>query len=287
MSRKALGRGLSALLGEDTSKQESEEGFVEIDIDLIIPNAEQPRTRFTENNLEELTQSIKVNGVVQPILVRKKGTGYEIVAGERRWRASQRAGLAKIPAVIKDVSDEKVLEIALVENIQRQELNAIEEARAYKKLIDTVGLTQEMVANRVGKDRTFIANYLRLLKLPDDIQNLVSEEKLSVGHARALLMSDNADSQRRIARSVMDMSLSVRETEKAVKRVNRGESETPAKPPAPIPDANVKAAETKLRRKFGTQIKILPDRNGTGGKIEFEYYGEADLDRIYQLMMAE
>lgn len=287
MSRKALGRGLSALLGEDSSKQESEEGFVEIDIDLIMPNAEQPRTRFTENNLEELAQSIKVNGVVQPILVRKKGTGYEIVAGERRWRASQRAGLAKIPAVIKDVSDEKVLEIALVENIQRQELNAIEEARAYKKLIDTVGLTQEMVANRVGKDRTFIANYLRLLKLPDDIQNLVSEEKLSVGHARALLMSDNADSQRRIARSVMDMSLSVRETEKAVKRVNRGESETPAKQPAPIPDANVKAAETKLRRKFGTQIKILPDRNGTGGKIEFEYYGEADLDRIYQLMMAE
>lgn len=287
MSRKALGRGLSALLGEDSNKQESEEGFVEIDIDLIKPNAEQPRTRFTESNLEELTQSIKANGVVQPILVRKKETGYEIVAGERRWRASQRAGLSKIPAVIKDVSDEKVLELALVENIQRQELNAIEEARAYKKLIDTVGLTQEMVANRVGKDRTFIANYLRLLKLPDDIQNLVSEEKLSVGHARALLMSDNADSQRRIARSVMEMALSVRETEKAVKRVNRGESETPAKSPTPIPDANVKAAETKLRRKFGTQIKILPDRNGTGGKIEFEYYGEADLDRIYQLMMAE
>lgn len=288
MSRKALGRGLSALLGEDSRQQENEEGFIEIDIDLITPNAEQPRTRFTEINLEELTQSIKANGVVQPILVRKKGIGYEIVAGERRWRASQRAGLNKIPAVVKDISDEKVLELALVENIQRQELNAIEEARAYRKLIETIGLTQEMVANRVGKDRTFIANYLRLLKLPDDIQDLVSEEKLSVGHARALLMADNADFQRRIARSIMEMSLSVRETEKAVKRVNRGETETPAKTQVkPVIDANVKAAETKLRRKYGTQIKILPDRNGTGGKIEFEYYGEADLDRIYQLMMAE
>ena len=162
MSRKALGRGLSALLGEDSPKIENDEGYTEIDIDLIIPNADQPRTRFTESNLEELAQSIKENGIVQPLLIRKNGTGYQIVAGERRWRAAQRAGLSKVPAVIKDISDEKVLEIALVENIQRQELNAIEEARAYKKLIETVGLTQEMVASRVGKDRTFIASYLRL-----------------------------------------------------------------------------------------------------------------------------
>lgn len=288
MNRKALGRGLSALLGEDSNKPANEEGFIEIDLDLITPNAEQPRVRFTEANLEELTQSIKVNGVVQPILVRKKGEGYELIAGERRWRASQRAGLSKIPAVVKDISDDKILEIALVENIQRQELNAIEEAKAYKKLIETIGLTQEMVASRVGKDRTFITSYLRLLKLPDDIQNLVSEEKISVGHGRALLMVDDSDIQRRVARSIMEMTLSVRETEKAVKRISRGETESVEKKEVkPKVDANLKAAENKLRRKYSTQIRIIPDGRGTGGKIEFEYYGEADLDRIYRLMLSE
>ncbi len=290
MNRKALGRGLSALLGDDSSKPTGggEEGFVEIDIDLIVPNVEQPRTRFTETNLDELAQSIRVNGVVQPILVRKSGSGYELVAGERRWRASQRAGLTKIPAVVKDISDDKLLELALVENIQRQELNAIEEARAYKKLIDSIGLTQEMVAGRVGKDRTFIANYLRLLKLPGDIQDLVSEERISVGHARALLMVDNSDAQRRVARSIMEMSLSVRETEKAVKRIARGETTAiEKKPDKPPVDANLKAAETKLRRKYGTQVRIVPESKGTAGKIEFEYYSESDLDRVFQLMMAE
>lgn len=287
MNRKALGRGLSALLGEETVKT-SDEAFLEIDLDLIKPNAEQPRTRFTEANLEELSQSIKANGVVQPIVVRKKNGAYEIVAGERRWRASQRAGLQKIPAVVKDVSDEKLLELALIENIQRQELNAIEEARAYKKLIESVGLTQEMVAGRVGKDRSFIANYLRLLKLPDDIQNLVSEEKLSVGHARALLTVDSADVQRKIAKNIIEMALSVRETEKSVKRLSKDDGEAVEKKQIkPKIDANVKAAETKLRRKFGTQVKILPDGRGTGGKIELEYYSEADLDRIYQLMIIE
>jgi ParB family chromosome partitioning protein len=289
MNRKALGRGLSALLREEPTKQVvGDEGFVEIDIDLITPNAEQPRTRFTEANLEELAQSIKVNGVVQPILVRRQGDRYELVAGERRWRASQRAGLTKIPAVVKDISDDKILELALVENIQRQELNAIEEAKAYKKLIESVGLTQEMVATRVGKDRTFIANYLRILRLPDDIQDLVSEDKISVGHARALLMIDNSDAQRRIARSIMEMSLSVRETEKAVKRVTRGDSEVAEKKEVRLKeDANYKVAETKLRRKFGTQVRIVPDGKGTGGRIELEYYGENDLDRIYQLMLSE
>lgn len=287
MNRKALGRGLSALLGEETAKA-SGELFLEIDLELIKPNAEQPRTRFTESNLEELSQSIIANGVVQPIVVRKKGSEYEIVAGERRWRASQRAGLQKIPAIIKEVSDEKLLELALIENIQRQELNAIEEAKAYRKLIDTVGLTQEMVAGRVGKDRSFIANYLRLLKLPDDIQNLVSEEKLSVGHARALLTVDSADIQRKIARNIIEMSLSVRETEKSVKRLAKNEDEVVENKQVKLKnDANVKAAETKLRRKYGTQVKILPDGRGTGGKIELEYYSEADLDRIYQLMLTE
>lgn len=288
MNRKALGRGLSALLGDESEKTSPEEAFLEIDLDLIKPNAEQPRTRFTEANLEELSQSIKANGVVQPIIVRRKDNAYEIVAGERRWRASQRAGLQKIPAIIKEVSDEKLLELALIENIQRQELNAIEEAKAYKKLIDAVGLTQEMVAGRVGKDRSFIANYLRLLKLPDDIQNLVSEERLSVGHARALLTVDSTDIQRKIARNIIEMSLSVRETEKAAKRLAKGDDEIVVnKEFKPQNDANVKAAETKLRRKYGTQVRILPDGRGTGGKVELEYYSDADLDRIYQLMVVE
>lgn len=285
MNRKALGRGLSALIGEEKQKNGSED-FLEIDIDLIEPNSEQPRTRFNEENLEELTQSIRVNGLVQPIVVRRKEGSFEIIAGERRWRASQRAGLKKIPSIIKEVSDDKLLELALIENIQRQELNAIEEAKAYKKLIETIGLTQEMVAERVGKNRTFITNYIRLLRLPDDIQNLVSEEKLSAGHARTLLMLEDANLQRRIAKNIIEMSLSVRETEKAVKRVAKNGGElVEKKRVSKNLDANLKAAEVKLRRRFGTQIKILPDGRGTGGKIEFEYYSDADLDRIFQILL--
>lgn len=285
MNRKVLGRGLSALIGEDASNASSE-GFLEIDLDLIEPNSEQPRTRFTENNLEELTQSIKANGIVQPIVVRRVGGKYQIVAGERRWRASQKAGLKKIPAVIKDVTDDKLLELALIENIQRQELNPIEEAKAYKNLIETIGLTQEMVAERVGKNRTVITTALRLLKLPNDLQKMVEEEKISAGHGRALLMTEEADLQRQLAKSIIEMSLSVRETEKAVKRLTRRDSQTiENKPLSRINDANTKAAETKLKRYFGTNVQIIPDGKGTGGKIEIEYYGESDLERLYVLMI--
>lgn len=287
MGRKVLGRGLSALIGEDTSNSTGEE-LLQIDLDLIEPNSEQPRTRFTETNLEELAQSIRANGLVQPIVVRRRGLKYQLVAGERRWRAAQIAGLQKIPAMVKEVADEKLLELALIENIQRQELNAIEEAKAYKKLIETVGLTQEMLAERVGKNRTVITTFMRLLKLPDDVQKLVEEEKITAGHGRALLMVDDADKQRRVARSIMEMSLSVRETEKAVKRLAKSESEvTEHKEVTPKIDANVKAAETKLRRRFSTQVSIVPDGKGTGGKISLEYYSESDLDRIFQIMMGE
>lgn len=287
MNRKALGRGLSALIGEEFSNDRNE-GFLEIDLDLIEPNSAQPRTRFTESNLEELTQSILANGIVQPIVVRKAGEKYQIVAGERRWRASQKAGLKKIPAVIKNVSDDKLLELALIENIQRQELNPIEEAKAYKNLIETIGLTQEMVAERVGKNRTVITTALRLLKLPDDLQRLVEEEKISAGHARALLMTEEADLQRQLAKSIIEMSLSVRETEKAVKRLNRSDSQVVEnKGFTQKIDANTKAVETKLKRHFGTNVQILPDGKGTGGKIELEYYGEADLDRLYNLMIGK
>ena len=260
----------------------------EVDLDLIKPNPEQPRRRFTENALEELAQSIRENGIIQPIVLRQSGSGYEMVAGERRWRAAQRAGLRKIPAVVREVADEKTLEFALIENIQRQELNAIEEARAYKKLIETFDLTQEMLAQRVGKDRVLIANHLRLLKLPSDIQNLVEEEKLSAGHARAILMADDISDQRRLAREIIDKSLSVREAERIAKRYSTGAGKTRGKSILrKEPDANIKAAEVKLRRKLGTQVRILPDVKGAGGKIEIEYYSATDLDRIYQSLMAE
>ena len=285
MARQVLGRGLSALLGEEPTNTGGEE-LLDIDLDLIEPNSEQPRTRFTEENLEELTQSIRANGIVQPIVVRRQNSKYQIVAGERRWRAAQRAGLQKISAIVKEVSDDKLLELALIENIQRQELNPIEEARAYKNLINKVGLTQEMVAERVGKNRTLITTSLRLLKLPDDIQKLIEEEKISAGHGRALLMIDDADAQRRVARTSMEMSLSVRETEKAVKRIGRGDTQTPDnRKVTPKNDANVAAAETKLRRYFGTNVRIIPDGKGLSGKIEIEYYGDADLDRIYNLIL--
>ena len=281
----ALGRGLSALVPEE-NRSLNEELF-EVDIDLIEPNAEQPRTRFAEDKMEELSQSIRENGIIQPIVIRRRGSKYEIVAGERRWRAAQKAGLKKIPALVREVSDDKLLEFALIENIQRHELSPIEEAKAYKKLIGNLGLTQEMVAKRVGKDRTFITNYLRLLRLPDDVQKLVEEDKISVGHARALLGLDDNSAQRRIARTIIDMSLSVRETERAVKRAASGstaEKNVSIKINKEI-DANLKAAETKLKRRFATNVRILPNGKGTGGKVELEYYGEADLDRIFQLLM--
>ncbi len=285
MSRKVLGRGLSALLGDEKSNSSSEE-LLEIDLDLIEPNSQQPRSRFTEENLEELAQSIRANGVVQPILVRRRGGKFQIIAGERRWRASQKAGLQKIPSIVREVIDEKLLELALIENVQRQDLNPIEEARAYKSLIEMVGLTQDMIAERVGKNRTVITTFLRLLKLPSDILKLVESEQISAGHARALLMANNAESQRRLAQKIIEMSLSVRETEKAVKRIGREDTKIPEREIIKQEvDANMKAAETKLRRQLSTQVRILPDGRGTGGKIEIEYYSDSDLDRIYQLVM--
>lgn len=286
MPRQALGRGLSALLGDDALASPKTETVVnEIDIDLIQPNPEQPRTRFTESALDELAQSIGANGVVQPIVVRRRGERYEIVAGERRWRAAQRAGLRKIPAAVRDVSDDKLLELALIENIQRQELNPIEEAGAYRKLIDTLGFTQEALAASVGKDRTLIATSLRLLKLPTDIQTLIEEGKLSAGHGRALLLTDDVIVQRRIARSVIEKSLSVRDTERAVRGAGANRKSIIVKNTASPKDPNFAAAETKLRRRLGTNVSIIPNAKGLGGRLEIEYYNQEDLDRIYQTII--
>jgi ParB family chromosome partitioning protein len=275
---------LSALLSDKPTTNTEE--FIEVDIDLIEPNHLQPRTRFDEAQLEELTRSIQINGIVQPILARKiDGGRFQIIAGERRWRAAQRAGLERIPAVIREIPDDKMLELALIENIQRQELNAIEEAYAYKRLIETLNLTQEAVAQRVGRDRTFITNYLRLLRLPEDIQHMVEESKISMGHARALLGVDDPDIQRRIAQNIVTQGLSVRETERTIKRIVEGGNTAAAVSQSLRQgDANLRAAEDKLRRRLGTQVRVLPNPKGDGGKIELHYYNDDDLNRLYELL---
>ncbi|HMU33956.1 MAG TPA: ParB/RepB/Spo0J family partition protein [Pyrinomonadaceae bacterium] len=293
MPRQSLGRGLSALLGDE--KPAATESAIrdaaalptrvnELDIDLIEPNPEQPRVNFADNELEELAASIRANGIVQPIVVRPKGENrYQIVAGERRWRAAQKAGLRKVPVSVREVSDEKLLEIALIENIQRQQLNPIEEANAFRKLVDSIGLTQEEVAERVGKERTLITTTMRLLKLPEAVQKHLIAGKLSLSHGRALLMSDDAATQRRVADDIIAQGLSVREAERRVKSAKRPPREK-AEPAARIVDPNVKVAETRMMRHLSTNVKILPAKKGTGGKIEIEYYGIDDLNRIYEML---
>jgi len=245
----------------------------------------QPRSRFDEAKLDELAQSIRANGVVQPLLVRRQGARYELVAGERRWRAAQRAGLTQIPVVVRDVSDDKLLELALIENIQREDLNPIEEAQAYKKLIDTIGLTQETLAQRVGRDRSYITNYIRLLRLPEDIQQLVQEGRLSTGHARTLLGATEVDLQRRLARKIVELGLSVRQTERLIRDASGESRAVKPRVAAKANDANVRDAEAKLRRHLGTQVRILQNGHKAGGKIEVEFYSDEDLDRIYGMLL--
>ena len=209
---------------------------------------------------------------------------FELVAGERRWRAAQIAGLARIPAIVREIPDDRLLEFALVENIQRQELNPIEEANAYKRLIESLGLTQDEVAKRVGRDRTFITNYLRVLKLPTDIQTLIENEKLSFGHARTLLAVQDPMLQRRLAQKILKHNWSVRETEQKVKQLQEPKAPAAAKN-APTLDPNIRAAEVKLRRLLATQVRIQPQRPGSPGRIEIEYYNLADLDRIFSAIV--
>lgn len=295
MARKPLGRGLSALLGDseerpfaaDGEKSRSER-ISEVDVSLISGNPSQPRTRFDEKALDELAKSILANGIVQPIVVRQAGGRYQIVAGERRWRAAQRAGLHKVPAVIKEVADDRLLEIALIENIQREELSPIEEANAYRKLIDTIGLTQEQLSERVGKERSLIATMLRLLRLPAEVQQLIEEGKLTAGHGRALLLSDDRTLQIRTARAIIERQMSVREAERAIKRArSMGNVSVVTKDVRVSVDPNIRSAETKMMRSLGTNVKIRPSAKGKSGKIEIEYYSTDDLDRLFRLLTAE
>lgn len=278
--RPALGRGLSALIPDAPAAAATPaDRALEVDIDLLQPNKFQPRTHMDDGRIEELSRSIRSNGVIQPIVVRKAGTGYEIVAGERRWRASQRAGLLKVPIVVRDIPDERLLAAALIENIQREDLNPIEEAHAYRRLADEFALTQEQIAEAVGKDRSSIANYVRLLRLPDEIRGHVASGALSMGHARALLGLPDADLQLRLGRDIVERKLSVRETETLVKR-------TIDPPPAKAEvakDVHTRAAEEKLRFALGTRVRIA--RKGKGGRIEIDFGDENELHRIYEQLI--
>jgi ParB family transcriptional regulator, chromosome partitioning protein len=284
MSRKALGRGLSALF---TQVNPIEHDLIELDIDQLDPTDTQPRKYFNENKLNELAQSIKTNGIIQPIVARRHGERFQIIAGERRWRAAQIAGLRRIPCVIKEIPEENVLELSLIENIQREELNPIEEANAYKKLLERLGVTQEEVARRVGKDRSSIANSLRLLRLPPELQKMVEEDRLSMGHARALLSIESVDQQQSLATEIMAKTLSVRETERLVKRVQN--SGLTPRPNASLSAenhteaANILAAEQKLSKKLAAPVRIKFIKDG--GTIEIKFSSSEDLTRLFDLLI--
>ena len=283
MSRKALGRGLSALFTQINSL---ETDLIELDIDQLDPTDTQPRKVFNEERLDELAQSIKTNGIIQPIVARRRGERFQIIAGERRWRAAQMAGLHKVPCIIKDIADENVLEISLIENIQREDLNPIEEANAYKSLLEKLNITQEEMARRVGKDRTSVTNALRLLRLPIEVQKLVEEDKLSMGHARALLSLDSVETQKALALEIISRTLSVRETERLVKEQGIENSDFTKKIAASNnrdEDANVVAAEMKLSKKLSAPVKIKFSKDG--GVIEVKFSSNEDLSRLFDLLI--
>lgn len=281
MTRKALGRGLSALLGETERRADGEE-LSEIDIDLIDPGEHQPRKNFREEKLEELASSIRSTGILQPIILRRKGTRFELIAGERRWRAAQRAGLLKVPAVVREIPDDSVLSLSLIENIQREELNAIEEAHAYRNLTEKMGMTQEEVAKKVGKERTTVTNILRLLKLSVDVQRLIEDDSISMGHARALLALDGHSEQKKLAREIIEKGLSVREVERRISRWDEPRSGAKKKSIIKL-DPNTRAAAEKLERRLGTRVRVV--RQKKGGRLEIDFYTEADLERIYSVIM--
>ncbi len=282
--RPALGRGLSALIPDVPlpPTEGSDSVPTEVDLDLLRPNEEQPRTNIDDARLDELARSIGTSGMIQPILVRPRSDGaYEIVAGERRWRAAQRAGLMRVPVTVKDIPAEKRLELALVENIQRENLNPIEEARAYRRLADQFQRTQEQIALAVGKDRATVANYQRLLTLPAEVQADVSTGGLSMGHARALVGLPDRSTQLRVARDVRASDLSVRETEALVKKLLMPR---PAPGPPEERDVHTRAAEERLRLALGTRVRI--SRTRRGGKIEVQFTSEQELQRLYEQLAA-
>lgn len=289
MASKGLGKGLDSMIppkrtaraqAQDSAanKNANKSGEVILKINDVEPNKNQPRRTFNEDSLIELSESIKQHGIVQPLVVAKQKDYYEIIAGERRWRAAKIAGLKEVPVIIKDYSPQEIMEVALIENIQREDLNPIEEAKAYKKLIDEYNLKQDQVAEKVSKSRTAVTNALRLLKLDDRVQEMLINENISSGHARALLGLDDAEKQYNIATQIFDEKLSVRETEKLVKQINRPEQ--PPKPKKKLKNDFVyRDIEEKLKEKIGTKVKINR-KTEDKGKIEIEYYSPEELEKI-------
>ena len=297
---KGVGRGLSALMaGVDTAAQPREDnasqglpielGEKYVPIEKIFPNPEQPRRRFADEDLEDLANSIRAKGVIQPLIVRKRPNGegeFEIVAGERRWRASQMAQLHELPVIEREFTDTEVLEVAIIENIQRSDLNPVEEAFGYQQLMDKFGHTQEKLAEALGKSRSYIANLLRLLNLPDTVQDYLKEGKLSIGHARALITTDNATS---IARQVVEVGLSVRETEKLVKRLAQGSENSDATPKQRPPsaadkDADTKALEGDLSAAIGMSVSVNHDSKNEKGTVVIGYSSLDQLDDICRII---
>ncbi|MCI7472942.1 MAG: ParB/RepB/Spo0J family partition protein [Clostridiales bacterium] len=279
---RGLGRGLGALLG-DAALQSQEGGSLSLPISQVEPGLKQPRKRFDEESLQDLADSIRTHGVIQPLTVRRLASGYyQIIAGERRWRAAKIAGLTEIPAVIIEADDRKVMELGLIENLQREDLNPVEEANGYKVLMDEYGLTQEEVAQRVGKSRPAVANALRLLALPDPVHQLLEEGKLSAGHARAILAAPTGELQKKLAQKVIAEDLSVRQTEALAKRLAAGEKEPPSPPPGPDLSIYLRAAEKSLAARFGRKVNIISGRKK--GKIELEYYNPEDLNTLLDLL---
>jgi ParB family chromosome partitioning protein len=289
--RRALGKGLNALIPNRTAPKAEPvappppglEGVSNLAIALIDPNPLQPRTVFRPDRLQELADSILANGIIQPLVVRPFGDRYQLVAGERRWRAGKLAGLSHVPAVVQHVSDEHLLEITLVENIQREDLNPIEVAHAFDRLSRELNLSHDDIARRTGKDRSTITNTLRLLKLPADVQNLLGEHRLSMGHARAILGLPTEDLQREVAEKTTSQGLSVRQVERLVQRMTATRE---PKSPDEAADPNVKAAIAELERVLGTRVRITgkPDKRG---RLEIEFYSAEDLDRIYSVIVGE
>jgi len=301
MTRNALGRGLSALIREPEATPlatpvpgsgpstaaakpalSPAESLIQVDIDLIDPSPYQPRTRFQETALEELAQSIRSSGIIQPLLVRRHGTRYQLIAGERRWRAAQRASLQRVPAVLKEVAEEIALEMTLVENLQREDLNPIEQAKAFDRLITQFHLTQEQVAERTGKDRATIANAIRLLRLEDPIQEMLEEGKLSAGHGRALLAIGEGQERIALAKRAAKGSFSVRQLERMASRPT---AET--KKPSTIVgyDANTKAALEELQRALGTRVSLKAKAGNRPGQLILEYYDDAQLQGLYERLL--
>ncbi len=280
--RPALGKGIGALLS--SAAQEGGKKYFLCPIEELKPHSQQPRKTFDDKKMAELVSSVKEKGIIQPLVVRQHGDHYQIIAGERRWRAAQKAGLDRVPVVIQDVTEDWALEMALIENIQREDLNPLEEASAYRYLMDNFDLVQEEVAKRVGKERSTVANSLRLLRLPDQIKDCLSTGKISMGHARALLSLDSEEDILEAAEQVIQKKLSVRETEKLIKKIKSfSENQVHKREPRQIePDPNILALENNLRQYFSTQVRLA--KKGKGGKIEINFYDDSELERILDML---